>query len=62
LEEMKHVYCEQVSFEYMHITSKAERDYIASKIEHIEEFTPSKESLIESYHSVSKDWAFASFL
>jgi 2-oxoglutarate dehydrogenase E1 component len=62
LARIKSIYCENVGFEFMHINAKEERDFITARIELLQNWEPTKEFLMETFHSVSRDYAFASFL
>ena len=60
------VYCDKVGFEYNHLLSKEERDFIKmeleEKIELLQRQEPTKEEQLSTLHRLAKDQAFIDFL
>ena len=60
------VYCDKVVFEYNHLLSKEERDFIKmeleEKIELLQRQEPTKEEQLSTLHRLAKDQAFIDFL
>lgn len=60
------VYCDKVGFEYNHLLSKEERDFIKleleEKIEFLQRHEPTKEEQMSTLHRLAKDQSFIDFL
>lgn len=65
-EYLQRVYCDKVGFEYMHLLSKDERDFIKWQIERdiatLEKKEPTKEERMETLKRLCQDQCFIDFL
>lgn len=63
---LRHIYCDKIGFEYMHLLNKEERDFIKreleEKIESLEKTELTKEEQLSTLRRLAKDQAFIDFL
>ncbi|CAD8143405.1 unnamed protein product [Paramecium octaurelia] len=59
---LEKAYCGKISYEYMHIQSTEERNWIREQIEKFEEFLPSKEQKLKTFERLGQEHAFSTFL